>query len=224
MWPFKGKKIAFFIPCLFRREGNFIFECVEGIHANYPDSDIVIVDSCSKEQHQDYIKDLKKKYGDKIKSILNNPAYEWGAYVKAHNGFRNKYDIIFCIQDSLIIKSKISLKGLDDETVLTFEDFPNDFSGDGVQGFCNFEEIDGYNGLGGPTMCVWNSFIITNNAINKMMDSEYFQKLKGPDSKVGSRFWERAWGIALAAVNIKTKRFDDFIVHAQYTKKFGGRG
>lgn len=216
-------KIAFFIPCLFRRSGNFIFECVEGIHNNYPDSDIVIIDSCSKEQHQDYIKELKKKYGDKIKSILNNSGYEWGAYVKARAKFKNKYDIIFCIQDSLIIKSKISLKDLDDETVLTFEDFPNDFSGDSVDNFCDYQAIEGYAGLGGPTMCVWNSFIITNNAINKLMDSQYFQKVKGPDTKFGSRFWERAWGITLAAVGIKTKRFNDFVAHTQYTKKFGGR-
>ena len=92
-----------------------------------------------------------------------------------------------------------------------------------MDNFCDYQAIEGYSGLGGPTMCVWNSFIITNNAINKLMDSQYFQKVKGPDTKFGSRFWERAWGITLAAVGIKTKRFNDFVVHTQYTKKFGGR-
>ena len=223
MWPFKDKKIAFFIPCLFRREGNFIFECVEGIHNNYPDSDIIIVDSNS--ENTDYINELQAQYGYKIKSIMNNSAYEWGAYIKAHAQFKHKYDIIFCIQDSLIIKSQIPLNGLDNKTVLVFENISNDFGTDsGCQNFCDFAALEGYSGMGGPLMCVWNSFIVTNDAINKMIDSKFFQSVKGPDTKAGSRFWERAWGICFGAVDIKTKIFDDFVAHQQYTKKFGGRG
>ena len=104
-----------FVVCT--KEGGYIKECVQKIIAHYPEDDILVVDSDSKDKS--YMDGLRK-YKNVVIADYKNQNYEYGAIRYGFLNNKNKYDVFFFIQDSMKIEGEIDLSILDEDSVLFF--------------------------------------------------------------------------------------------------------
>lgn len=210
-------KIVFIISC---KESNFIYECIDSIKNNYgSDVDIVIVDSCSADKK--YF-ELKEKHSNLLIEDICNKNYECGAIL---HGFKkyNQYEKYVFIQDALRFKEKIEdLENLEDDTVLLFGDRHKNTGWTlDVQAKTHFHHRNPtFPSVDGDfAMAEWNSFCINKNTFEKIINSEIFVSATIPDDKMGSRAWERVWGVIFLKNNVKAKHIDEKI----FGKVWGNR-
>jgi glycosyltransferase involved in cell wall biosynthesis len=95
-------KHAFVIPCYFDPSRPVIFDCVASIRLYHPDSEIIVIDSGSKDKS--YFQELAK-FNVVIKDI-NNQYYDTGAYWYAYKNFP-EYDFFYFLHDSIVLNKSI---------------------------------------------------------------------------------------------------------------------
>lgn len=93
---------AFVIPCYFDANRPVVFDCVKSIKKHQPTSDIIVVDSGSKDKS--YFCVLKSQ-GVRIEDI-SNPNFDTGAYWYAYKNFL-EYDFFYFLHDSTVLKKNI---------------------------------------------------------------------------------------------------------------------
>jgi len=198
-----------FVVCT--KEDKYIFKCVENININHPSADILIIDSDS--DNKDYMRtiDNDKSYKNVIVSKFKNKNYEYGSILHGFLNYKNKYDVFFFIQDSIILNEKIDLHQMDEKSALVFYDCkdgwinwrqPRDTA---KQQYPDFFNHPTYVSANKNFNVQYNSFIIYSSAFNKCIDSEIFSLVGPPKNKIGSINWERLWTSVLLANNIEIK-------------------
>jgi glycosyltransferase involved in cell wall biosynthesis len=95
-------KHAFVIPCYFDANRPVIFDCIKSIRKHQPASDIIVIDSGSKDKS--YFSPLKDQ-GVKIEDI-SNLNFDTGAYWYAYKNF-TEYDFFYFLHDSTVLNKNI---------------------------------------------------------------------------------------------------------------------
>lgn len=208
---------AFVISC---KESVYINDCVRQINNIYDNVDIIIVDSSSLDKK--YF-ELRKKFSNIFIEDIFNKNYEYGAIV---NGFlrHQKYQNYVFIQDSILIKSKITeIDYLKNDEVYIFGDSSRN------SGWLKDPRSASYFYaknilipiiLGEFLICQWNSFVINNKTFAKVLNSEIFLTTEPPHNKLSSCAWERVWSIIFMLNNITIKCIEN---SNKYSKVFGNR-
>jgi 8-oxo-dGTP diphosphatase len=134
--------------------------------------------------------------------IVKNKNYEYGAWNYAQTIYPN-YDIYFCIQDSMSVKTKIDLSLINDNNAYTFHNNNGYHTDDsikqkGIENLkytnLNFEPFINSNFL----LAQCNSFIVNNNVMKDIFKTFTIP----PIDKHGSCFYERNFGIYFIIKNI----------------------
>tara|TARA_Y100001972_G_C7629891_1_gene316127 strand:+ start:421 stop:1080 length:660 start_codon:yes stop_codon:yes gene_type:complete len=214
-----------FVVCT--KEDEYIFKCVENINRTHPNADILIVDSDS--DNKDYMQTISndKRYKNVIVSNFKNKNYEFGSILHGFLNYKNKYDIFFFIQDSIIINEKIDLHQMDERSALVFYDCKHGWINwreardTAKQQYPDFFNHPTYVSANKNFNVQYNSFIIYSSAFNKCIDSEIFSLVGPPKNKIGSINWERLWTSVLLANNIEIKLLKN--AEKYITKIFGDR-
>jgi glycosyltransferase involved in cell wall biosynthesis len=95
-------KHVFVIPCYFDADRPVIFDCINSIRKHHSRSDIIVVDSGSKDKT--YLSVLQSQ-GVKVEDI-DNPHYDAGAYWHVYKNFP-EYDFFYFLHDSTVLKKNI---------------------------------------------------------------------------------------------------------------------
>lgn len=210
-------KTLFVISC---KESNLIYDCVQSIKNNYGNEvDIVIVDSCSADKK--YF-ELKEKYSNLFIEDVCNRNYEYGAIVY---GFKkhNQYENYAFIQDAIRFKQRIvAIENIEDGKILLFGDHNKNtgwtLDPDAKSYFHrknpSFPSVDG-----NFSMAEWNSFCVNRNTFERLINSEIFISATIPENKMGSRAWERVWGVLFLKNNIQVEHIDE----GSFGKVWGNR-
>jgi len=191
-----------FVVCT--KEGDYIKQCVEKIIAHYPEDDILVVDSDSKDKsYMDGLRKYKNVVIARDSELLadyKNKHYEYGAILYGFKNNKDSYDVFFFIQDSIYIEGEIDLSILDEESVLVFSDFRKGWSNWTThetkcrKEFPEFFNHPNYVHPNNLLMVQFNSFIITSSTFDKCIKSELFNVAPGaPNNKIASCNWERLW-------------------------------
>ena len=214
----KNDKQLFVVPT---KEDVQIFECVKAINKHHPDADILIVDSDS--DNKNYMKTIGKNYKNIIVSKFKNKNYEFGAIVHSFLNYRYKYDIFFFIQDSIIVKEKINLDQLDENSALVFYYCRNGWKAynenqiDIIHSqYPDFFNHPDYISATGHHNVQYNSFIIRSSTFGKCFDSEIFSLIGPPKNKHGSVHWERLWTSVLMSNGVTVQVLENA---TRYIKK-----
>jgi hypothetical protein len=185
-----------------------LYECVKNLYAKQINIDlgntyeIHVVDSCSDNlmyynKVLDDFKDVKIYYAQ-------NKNYEYGAYKYVLDNI-DLADAYFCMQDAIILNKTIETHFLDENTVFAFHRFCG-YNNDLIikkNGLINLEESN----LNYLPFINSNFNIATHCTFiaNKQVFQDIFKHLnKPPIDKIGSRFYERNFGVYFIAKNIKT--------------------
>jgi hypothetical protein len=184
--------IAFVICC---KNSKYIHKCVESINTFYPSSTIYVVDSCSEDKS--YF-DIQNKYKNVIIKDISNKNYEYGAYLYCFNEYKNDHEIFVFMQDSIYLQNEIKkIFNLKDQTAYVFDKNYTGWSS-GVEHKELFYKINTEfpkTDLSNILMFIYNSFIITSNTFNLIINSNIFKLAQPPNDKMTSCAWERAWSI-----------------------------
>ena len=206
---------AFVISC---KESNYVIDCVKSIREHHRYSSIFIVDSCSNDKS--YFSEVSQ-YGA-IVLDASNKNYEYGAYLYWHKLYGNNYDSYIFMQDSIVLNQPIvEIDNVTDDNVMVFSQNRTGWdTGLMHRDYWynlnpNFPVNDGKSML----MTIWNSFIITKNTFNKIVQSDIFNMSIPPHNKILSCAWERVWSIIFYENQISISSIKD----GQITKIFGNR-
>lgn len=96
----------FVIPCYFNKDTPVIIDCIKSIKKFHPESDIVVVDSGSKDKS--YFTFLKEK--NVLLEDVNNKKYDTGAYWYAYEKYKKDYDYFYFLHDSIKLNNKLPTK------------------------------------------------------------------------------------------------------------------
>lgn len=83
-----------------------IFDCINSIKKFHPESDIVVVDSGSKDKS--YFTFLKKE--NVLVEDVDNRNYDTGAYWYAYKKYKNDYEYFYFLHDSIKLNNKLPTK------------------------------------------------------------------------------------------------------------------
>jgi len=164
---------------------------------------------------------IKQDYPDVEIIFPKNKNYEYGAWKIAYSNFSN-YDIYFCIQDSVTIKSFVPLSLVNDTNTFTFHHESGYHSHIEVKEIC-VEILNNSTLDQDKVKCIidtpfnlaqHSSFIVTKNVINDI----FTRITQPPVNKDGSCSYERIFGLYFLVQNINTFNLYDY-----FTKTHGNR-
>ena len=210
-----------FVVCT--KEGGYIKECVQKIIAHYPEDDILVVDSDSKDKS--YMDGLRK-YKNVVIADYKNKNYEYGAIRYGFLNNKNKYDVFFFIQDSMKIEGEIDLSILDEDSVLFFSlrktgwKYCRKLENISKNKFPDFFNHPKYVSADNLLLTQYNSFIINSSTFEKCLNSEIFSLIDAPTNKIESCIWERIWSSIFIANGLKRKVIKNL---SNITKIYGKR-
>lgn len=93
---------AFVIPCYFDPSRPVIYDCIASIRLYHPDSEIIVIDSGSKDKS--YFQEITKL--NVVVKDVNNRFFDTGAYWYAYENFP-EYDFFFFLHDSIVLNKSI---------------------------------------------------------------------------------------------------------------------
>lgn len=197
-----------------RHPNAFLYKNIERLRDNYKDAKIAVIDSDSEEF--DTYTMIKSTFPEVDIHLLKNKNYEYGAWKIGYALYPN-YDIYMCIQDSLLVQTPLDLSIVDSNNVYTFFhhggflfDFPT---------IPIVKELTQNTGLNYehliPTLfniAAHSSFIVDNYRLGHILST----LINPPSNKVGSRAYERIFGLYFILHTIRTHPMN------QYFNKFTG--
>lgn len=177
-----------------------LYECIDKLYKIQINNDksnnykICVIDSDS-EDFTNYEK-IKQDFPNVELCFVKNKNYEYGAWKYGYSTFPN-YDIYFCIQDTIIIKSKIPLHAVNDNYSYSFDKYNTGYfhapylKEEGIE----FMEDSGLDYKGEIEqwfpLAQHSCFIVSNSVIK-----DIFLTLKrAPTNKAGSMIYERNFGL-----------------------------
>lgn len=200
--------------CICSKSPNSIlYECIDMIYKiqiqdslNYK---VCVVDSDSDDLSM-YNK-INKDFPNVEIYLIKNKNYEYGAWKYAQTIYP-KYDIYFCIQDSIIINKKINLNAVNDKNVYTYHDYS------GYHSHLNIKEkgIDNIKNTGLEySHLIDTKFNLAQHSIfivnNKVMKDIFKTLNKPPVDKDGSCFYERNFGLYFIIKHIHTINLKKYV-------------
>ena len=193
-----------------------LYNCIKTLYKeqiNVPASNvdtykIHVVDSDSTDDT--YYKEVEKDFPDVEIHMVKNKNYEYGAWKYILDKYP-EFDLYFCIQDSIMIKSYINLSIVNDKTAYAFHSYSGYHYGLPMKD-AGIENLKGSRLNYEPlidtrfNLAQHNSFIINNKTIK-----DIFEHLKIPPvNKDGSCFYERNFGIYFIDKGINTINLHDY--------------
>ena len=185
---------------------DILYECIDSLFKvqikNSPDYTVCVVDSDS--DNMGVYEKIKVDFPTVQIHFIKNKNYEYGAWKFASKTYPN-YDVYFCIQDSIVVTKEIPLSVVDNTNAYTF--FHNSgFMLNAVvknvaRSNMNRAGINYSNVINTPFNIAQHSSFIVNNFVMK----DIFKTLVSPpQNKMGSRSYERVFGIYFIKKHIKT--------------------
>lgn len=194
----------------------FLYKNIENLRDLYKNAKIGIIDSDSV-SFDTYTK-IKESFPEVDIHFLKNKNYEYGAW-KLGYALYPDYDIYMCIQDSLFIQKSMDLTIINSNNVYTFFHCSG-FLFD-IPTIPIVEELTQNTGLNYekliPTLfniAAHSSFIVNNSTLKRM----YSILVNPPTAKIGSRAYERIFGLYFILNSIKTHPMNEY-----FLKFEGGR-
>ena len=204
---------------------SILYDCIEHLYkiqiqgsTNYK---ICVVDSDSSDVT--YYEKIKKDFPDVELCFVKNKNYEYGAWKYAYTKYPS-YDTYFCIQDSIIIEKGIDLTCIDNNNAYTIH-HNSGYNSDlevkkrGIENLKNSEikdeSIDNILEIINDnfTLAQHCSFIVNNYVMKDILNTLTI----APIDKIGSRFYERSFGLYFIIKKIYTFDISPFI------KKISGK-
>jgi len=198
---------------------SILYNCIEQLYKiqiqGSTDYKICVVDSDSSDIT--YYEKITKDFPDVEVCFVKNKHYEYGAWKYVYTKYPS-YDIYFCIQDSIIIEKGIDLSLIDNNNAYTIH-HNSGYNSDlevkerGIENLknseikdasiCDIVEIINDN----FTLATHSSFIVNNYVMKDILNTLTIP----PIDKIGSRFYERNFGLYFIIKKIYTFDISPFI-------------
>ena len=200
---------------------QLLYNCIDSLYkfqvnGNCDDYKICVVDSDSSD-FTNY-KSVESSFPEVLLYFAKNKNYEYGAWKYILNEHPD-YDVYFCIQDTIILNTRINLGLINDTNAYTFHNYTGFHLHELIkQTGIEFLRHDGINCdslINTPFTLAQHSIFI----VNKKVMNDIFKTLTVPPiDKLGSCIYERNFGLYFIIKNINTIDISDYVV-----KHHGGR-
>jgi len=202
--------------CICSRSPNqLLYNCIDSLYkfqvnGNFDDYKICVVDSDSSD-FTNY-KLVKSAFPEVSMYFVKNKNYEYGAW-KYILDEHPDYDVYFCIQDTIIIKSHINLSLVNDTNAYTFHDNSGFFAHESIKSrgmeFLRHDGINCDSLINTHFTLAQHSIFIVNN---KVMNDIFKTLTIPPIDKDGSCIYERNFGLYFIIKNINTINIGNYAV------------
>jgi len=213
----KGKRQSVLICICSKYQNPLLYECIKKLYEKQVHNPlnakyiykIHVVDSCSS-NIVNYHK-IALDFPEVKIHMIENKNYEYGAWKYILKKYPSQH-IYFCIQDTIIINRYIDLDILDNKTAYTFHHKSGYLLDPNIKemGIENLKNSNlNYKSIIDTkfNLAQHNSFIV-----NRHMFQDIFKHLTiAPINKLGSRFYERNFGIYFLAKGINTVDLFNFM-------------
>lgn len=182
--------------CFCCKNSQYIYDAVASVKRIYKDTaDIIIVDSASSDKSY---YSIQNNYNNIYIEDISNIYYEYGAIVHSFEKYPMYKNYIF-LQDTIrLIKPINNLDNILDDTVYVIEE---NYTGwnlalDQKTEFMKINPNFPINvDLDRILLTIFNTFIINQKTMNKIINSELFKSCTPAHNKHLSIAWERVWSI-----------------------------
>ena len=170
---------------------------IDAITKYHPNSTIIVVDSCS----------TNKAYMQEYKNIqvedICNKNYEYGAIMHGFTKYKQEHDTFMFMQDSVCLTGDINQQidqAKDGRAVVIQRSFDP-----GYGDYSYYKSL--INPVNTPIVSpisIYNTFIISTDNMQKLIDSPFFANTIPPVNKYGSTHWERLFSIGWTHSGVET--------------------